>query len=86
VRLGERDSRLVNTRTGDAQLLDSERTIRLRMRKGSEESNAIPEILKGLESRLEAYVNEWQRERGIHKGSGVRIVRKKSRRRDNGDK
>ena len=43
------------------------------MRKGRETRNAIPDILKDLETRLEAYVGEWRRERGIHRTPGAGI-------------
>jgi hypothetical protein len=43
------------------------------MRKGRETRNTIPEILKDLETRLEAYVGEWRRERGIHGTPGAGI-------------
>jgi hypothetical protein len=47
--------------------------MRLGMRKGRETRNAIPDILKDLETRLEAYVGEWRRERGIHRTPGAGI-------------
>ena len=48
--------------TCEAQQQSSERIMRLGMRKGRETRNAIPDILKDLETRLEAYVGEWRRE------------------------
>ena len=43
------------------------------MRENSEERNALDRILSDLETRLEAYVDEWWLEHGIEKRPGVSI-------------